>query len=104
MIYSKALSEDRVPWDRRSYIGYQDIDSNDNWSFVGLYPEVFNELLKKNGYDSLVILKDLNLKGLLSLTSKKGYVRDVKIPGTSVKAKQKNLRLCCLKKEAFNFN
>jgi len=104
MIYSKALNEGNVPWDRKAYIGYQDIDSSDNWSFVGLYPEVFNELLKKNGYDPSVILKDLNLKGLLSLTSKKGFVRDVKIPGTSVKAKLKNLRLYCLKKEAFNFN
>jgi len=104
MIYSKTLSEDNVPWDRKSYIGYQDIDSNDNWSFVGLYPEVFNELLKKNGYDPSVILNDLKLKNLLSLTSTKGYARDVKIPGTSVKGKMKGLSLYCLKKEAFNFN
>jgi len=104
MIYSKALSEDNVPWKKESFIGYQDIDSSDKWSFVGLYPDVFNDLLKKNGYDPSAILHDMKLKSLLSLTSSKGYVKDVKIPGTSEKAKMKTLRLYCLKKEAFNFN
>ena len=104
MIYSKALNENNVPWDRKSYIGYQDIDSSDNWSFVGLYPEVFNELLKKNGYDPSTVLKDLKLKNFLSLPSSRGYAKDVKIPGTSVKGKMKGLSLYCLNKEAFNFN
>ena len=101
-LYNPILASQGLKWSSNSYIGYCDLDSKDNWTYVGLNRDFLLDLFKKNDFKLKEVSENWTSKGWLQRNgSSDGYQKQISIPGTSVNSKMQKIYFYCISKEAF---
>lgn len=101
-VYLPAEARQNIPWSGDMHGAYCDVTDDGEWTFAGLTKTILDDILRKNGFKALEVVRLWKDKGwLITDDWSKGYQRKVVIPKTAGESKNVIVPMYCFSAKSF---
>jgi hypothetical protein len=101
-VYLPAEARQSIPWSGDMHGAYCDVTDTGEWTFVGVTKTILDDILRKNGFKALEMVRLWKDKGwLITDDWSKGYQRKVVIPKTAGESKNVIVPMYCFSAKSF---